>query len=255
MNANIKISIGEFEAKKSRDMIPLECTQCHGIFHREKHYVQSKEYLFCGRKCQGLSRQKRIKCNCKTCGKELIRWPSDVKNKTNLYCSKKCLTFTIKTKCLQCGKDIVKSPCKIQKSGKVFCNKVCSGIYVATHKTGGTRRSKLEKWIEAELINKYPSLEIHYNKTDAIDAELDIYIPSVKLAFELNGIFHYEDIYGQLNRTQLNDTKKFQLCIAKGISLCVIDTHDHRYHKKERDQKFLDIITTIIDKKHLQSAN
>jgi len=45
----------------------------------------------------------------------------------------------------------------------------------------------------------YPDLVIHFNKKDAINSELDIYIPSLKLAFELNGIFHYEPIFGKEN--------------------------------------------------------
>ena len=102
-----------------------------------------------------------------------------------------------------------------------------------------------------ELIGKYPNLHIDYNKTNAINAELDIYIPSLNLAFELNGIFHYEPIFGdkKLQQTKTNDQRKFQACLEKGIELCIIDTHNAKYFKKERDQKFLDIITNIIDKK------
>ena len=91
-------------------------------------------------------------------------------------------------------------------------------------------------------------MEIHYNKTDAINAELDIYIPSLKLAFELNGIFHYEPIYGKekFDKTISNDKRKFQACLEHGISLCIIDTYHAKYLKKERDKKFLEIITNIV---------
>lgn len=104
-------------------------------------------------------------------------------------------------------------------------------------------------WIEEQLTILYPTLKIHYNKTDIINSELDIYIPLLKLAFEFNGIFHYEPIYGddKLKRTKNNDDKKFRLCSESGIGLCVIDTHNVKYLKKERDGKFLNIIKSIID--------
>ena len=104
-------------------------------------------------------------------------------------------------------------------------------------------------WIESELTKKYPSLKIEYNDTTAIGSELDIYIPSLKTAFELNGIFHYEPIFGdkKLNETKNSDQRKFANCAINGIGLCIIDTHHAKYSKPERDQKFLDIITNIID--------
>ena len=104
-------------------------------------------------------------------------------------------------------------------------------------------------WLEEQLTKLYPVLEINFNKTNIINSELDIYIPSLKLAFELNGIFHYEPIYGKekLDKTKNNDDRKFQICSKLGISLCVIDTHNVKYLKKERDKKFLDIIVKIID--------
>ena len=77
-----------------------------------------------------------------------------------------------------------------------FCSRSCSATFNNKNKTYGTRRSKLEVFLEKELIKLYPDLLFHFNRKDTINSELDIYIPSLKLAFELNGIFHYEPIYG-----------------------------------------------------------
>jgi hypothetical protein len=109
----------------------------------------------------------------------------------------------------------------------------------------------LECWLEQELTILFPSLEINYNRTSAIDAELDIYVPPLKLAFELNGIFHYEPIYGpeKLASMQNNDSRKFQACIERGIELCVLDVSHEKYFKPKNSQKFLDIISSIINKK------
>ena len=42
---------------------------------------------------------------------------------------------------------------------------------------------------------------------------------------------------------------KFQACNENNIELCIIDTHNVKYLKKERDNKFMNIITNIIDSK------
>jgi len=99
------------------------------------------------------------------------------------------------------------------------------------------------------LVSKYSNLDFDFNGKKAIQSELDIYIPSLKLAFEINGIFHYEPIYGQdkLDRTVSNDQRKFAACSENGISLCIIDTSGLSYFKPKKAQKFLDIITRIID--------
>ena len=92
-----------------------------------------------------------------------------------------------------------------------------------------------------------------------IDAELDIYIPSLNLAFELNGIFHYEPIFGEkkLNSTKNNDKRKFQACLEKNIELCIIDTSTQKYFKENTSNIYLDIILKITDNKLLdvQSSN
>ena len=62
-------------------------------------------------------------------------------------------------------------------------------------------------WLEEQLTSLYPKLDIHFNRKDTIGSELDIYIPSLNLAVELNGIFHYEPIFGKdkLSKIKTND--------------------------------------------------
>lgn len=91
-------------------------------------------------------------------------------------------------------------------------------------------------------------MEIHFNRKDTIGSELDIYFPSLKIAIELNGIFHYEPIFGdvKLQKIQENDQNKFQMCQKHGIGLCVIDTSGMKYMKPKNAQKYLDVIIDII---------
>lgn len=95
----------------------------------------------------------------------------------------------------------------------------------------------------------YNNIKIIYNDRKTIGAELDIYIPSLKLAFELNGIVHYEPIFGKekLSRIQTNDNRKFQACLEKNIELCTIDISSQKYFKEESSNDFLNIITNIIN--------
>jgi hypothetical protein len=166
-------------------------------------------------------------------------------------CSVKSRDVRKEVECKQCNKKFLKKRCQLIKSPISFCSSSCAATYNNTHKTHGCRRSKFEIYLEQVLPNKYPSLEFHFNRKDAIFSELDIYIPNLKLAFELNGIFHYEPIYGldKLDQIKNNDNRKFQACLEQGIELCIIDTSSLNYFKPEKAQKYLDIIVNIINSK------
>lgn len=51
--------------------------------------------------------------------------------------------------------------------------------------------------------------------------ELDFYFPKLKLAIELNGITHYEPIYGldRLTRSLGSDKRKMLLCYEKNVKI------------------------------------
>lgn len=192
---------------------------------------------------------------CDRCGKEFELNQGNYqrflrKGRIDHYCSRRCSSLNqvkkINVTCAQCGKSVLRQPSQI--SNQTFCSKSCAATYNNTHKTSGTRRSKLEKYIEDELSKLYPDLEILYNDKTTINSELDIYIPSLKLAFELNGIYHYEPIHGQnkLDSIQQNDKNKFQLCIENDISLCIIDTSGLKYFKPDNANKYLRIIIDIL---------
>jgi hypothetical protein len=148
--------------------------------------------------------------------------------------------------CLYCNSHFID---KITNKRK-FCNRSCAAKYNNAHKTTGTRRSKMEIWVEEQLESEY-EFEIIFNGKEVINSELDIYIPHLKLAFELNGIFHYEPIYGEnkLENVKNNDNRKFQACLEKSIELCIIDISGSIHFKPERDKKYLDIIKNIINNK------
>lgn len=210
----------DLESASDNTLFPLKCKNCHQAFAITK---------------------KKIK---------YILYPS--RHKTGDFCSFKCKkqhqveTGRVVCVCVDCGKKISKQKSDVQ-SNNVFCNQSCAAKYNNKHKKFGTRRSKLELWLEQQMNFQFPELEIIYNGT-TIGSELDIYIPSLKLAFELNGIFHYKPIYGdnKLKQIQANDQNKFEQCQKHGISLCVLDTSSQKYFKPKTSQKYFDIISNII---------
>jgi len=199
----------------------------------------------------------QIKVICQHCkksySKPLKDYNQNIKKEIGFFCSKKCASDARKTKttciCINCGTPVLKKPSHIGTHN--FCSKSCSAIYNNQHKTWGSKRSKLEVFLEGKLKSKYGEDFALYNNREIINSELDIYVPSLKLAFELNGIFHYEPIYGdkKLATIQNNDDRKFQACIEKKIEFCIIDTSSQKYFKEETSLKYLDIIVKIIDKK------
>lgn len=196
---------------------------------------------------------------CENCGAIFKRSKKNIYTAMNkckkTFCSELCrdkannLSQTIE--CDWCHKLFIKKKNQIEKSKHNFCSHSCSCTYQNTHKTTGTRRSKLECWLEIELTKMFPNLEILYNNKETINSELDIYIPSLSLAFELNGIYHYEPIHGPEKLTSIknNDTRKFQACIEKNIELCIIDSSQLNYFKPTKAQKYLDIIINIVNTK------
>lgn len=206
----------EFKLTKSRGLLKLRCYGCGTTFLRRKHEIQ-----------------------------KTLR---GVKTSPNRLCSRSCLRSPRVTKnCKNCG-NALHRPEKRFKTSNAFCNHKCGAFYGNTHKMYGYKRSKLEVWLETQLKSLYPDLEIHFNRKDAINSELDIYFPSIKLAIELNGIFHYEPIYGEekLKSIQNNDNRKFQACLEKGIELCIIDSSKQKYFTLKSSSEYLNIINKLL---------
>ena len=215
------ISEQEFLNTKSRALVPLTCEQCEETFYRTKHYIQTKQK------------------NCK---------------KGACFCSKSCRALSDKKAqiviCLNCNTQFEKTLAQINKFPNHFCCHSCATTYNNKHKTYGTRRSKLEVYLEEQIETHYSKLNCQYNKKDAIGSELDFYFPTLKLAIELNGIFHYEPIYGQdkLDKIQNNDQQKFLACYKADIELCVIDSSQCKYLTQKIKGEYWDIINILIQR-------
>lgn len=209
-----------YSQARDKHLLSLECCYCQQAFQATKTKIKyvlktGKLIKFCNSICKQKASNRSVTDACGFCGSLCTRQLKEYKG---------------------------------SKSGKIFCNSSCAAKYNNTHRVTGNRRSKIEIWIEQQLRILFPELNILFNDKTAINSELDIYIPSLSLAFELNGIFHYEPIYGQkkLDQIQINDNNKFYLCQQHNISLCIIDISKMIHFKPLKSQKFLDIIFSII---------
>lgn len=171
---------------------------------------------------------------CQHCGKQFTRSNSRfneaVKKGWKFLCSVKCRHASNEKgkeyNCAECSQKIIKTPAEVRQTRfNVFCSKSCSAVYNNKHKNYGTRRSKLECYLEERLKLEFPRLEVFCNKKRTIGAELDFYFPELNLAIEINGILHFEPIYGdkKLKRIQEIDKKKVKKCNKLRIQLIIID--------------------------------
>lgn len=194
---------------------------------------------------------------CKNCGRQVTkpdgRYNESIKNGWNFFCSISCrYSYQEKGKeipCAQCQKLIRKTPAQVRQTiSNVFCSKSCAAFYNNSHKHSGTRRSKLEVFIEQRLREEFPKLDFECNTNHLIGKELDFYFPELRLAIELNGIFHYQPIYGQekLARIQENDREKARRCVEARIELFVLDVSERIYLTQERRETYWTTVKELV---------
>lgn len=157
----------------------------------------------------------------------------------------------VSVECKNCKKNFSKPLSAVKRTNNNnFCSRSCSATHNNKNKSTGTRVSKLEKYVQVKLTELFPLLDIKYNNVSCIQSELDIYIPSLNLAFELDGIFHSVPIYGEerFKRQKANDILKNEKCHNLGINLIRIDTALQKKFTEESSKPYLDIIVTNIER-------
>lgn len=82
-------------------------------------------------------------------------------------------------------------------------------------------RSQAEQIIIDMLRFHFKNLKVLTNDKTAIGKEIDIYLPELKFAIEVDGITHIKPIFGEetLKRTQASDKLKTLLLEDAGIKL------------------------------------
>lgn len=140
--------------------------------------------------------------------------------------------------CPVCNKKLELTPSNATK--RKYCSGTCRNKI--NNQLINGNRSKVEIALELNLREKFTNLEMSFNNRVIMsdNKELDVYIPSLQLAIEWNGIYHYKNFRGEefLNKTKKQDFKKTEECKEKHIDLYVVKdltSHD-RFIKIEIDK-------------------
>jgi endogenous inhibitor of DNA gyrase (YacG/DUF329 family) len=136
-------------------------------------------------------------------------------SRETVFCSKKCHFLNTRnrnlTTCKLCGKDVIRTKCRTTKHKNIFCSCSCRAKYYIDQRTG-YRRSKSEIFICNLIKNDFPHIVPLENRKDLLPCgyEIDIFISECQLAIELNGPCHYFNIYGDetLKKVQSRDAIK-----------------------------------------------
>lgn len=211
------ISLEELSTYKSRHPVPLRCENCNITFYKPKNDILTSlkgnsqfALRFCSLKC---SYEKRTKEN------------------------------HIEIACENCKKLVIKQKSWLKKNKYNFCSRSCSATYQNTHSTlRNIRKSKAETYLSELIRRDFEHLEVRENVRDILPSgfELDLYLPLLNLAIELNGPLHFFPIHGQskLDSTRDKDIKKQVEAQTIGCNLIVLDISHFKYLKETKT--FLD---------------
>ena len=92
------ISKTELDSKLSREPIPLECLECKKTHYRPKNLILrilngslkgTNKGCFCSHQCKHNNKINSKIYNCKSCGKEIKKKPSEIRSE-NIFCGHSC---------------------------------------------------------------------------------------------------------------------------------------------------------------------
>lgn len=205
---------------------------------------------------------------CKNCKADVKPTPAQkwkIKNKLidGVFCSRACKTEASKKRhtanCAVCGKSVTRqlSQLKKSKSGNIFCSPECGTIWSNWQGPKFKSKSALEDQLGMALQKMFPEIEICLGDRSPLDSSVDIWIPSLKLAIEVNGPHHFGPIRNNLVaylKTIKNDLRKIRQAKKAGIKLYVLNTGNLR-GKKAFDKFFPQLSRLLLKTEEEQDSS
>lgn len=140
-----------------------------------------------------------------------------------------------------------------------YIQKVTPDVLAGIHKSHN--RSSAEYFMSQDLKNLFPSYKIRHGErpiqhTNGAFLELDLQIPDLKFAIEVQGPTHYINLYGNYEEVKNRDEFKKQWCQNHQIKLMHIEWESYmktiyRLPDIIRREKFGILITDFIDSQEL----
>jgi ribosomal protein L33 len=210
---------------------------------------------------------------CHACGIEFQRKKSEVmksiRKGKKFSCSVGCsnrlsnsgLQRFVTLKCDECGQEFTRvmkdyRKNQLRNAAKLYCNKHCAMIALNKSPRSSRPTSSHEVIMSQIIKDNYDNNICIFNNVRDVfpdNLEIDIWIPSVCLAIELNGVCHFYPIYGEdrLKKTQSNDYKKSMLAQKMNINLLTIDTSSLKSKSKQQvlnflNDKFTDSVLPVL---------
>ena len=116
--------------------------------------------------------------------------------------------------------------------------------------------SKLEKFILTQLLKDGYRVDFHKEQMlSNTKLQVDLFLPTINLAIEIDGPSHFAPIWGQdaLTKNQKYDEKKNGLLIGKGLSLIRIkQTKD--FSKTRANIIYTKLLNLLINKTYTNNS-
>ena len=221
----------EFKKAKSTDFLPLECSRCSSTFYQRKSTVERAiGYIV------GLNNSR----------------------KTLEFCSPKCSDNRVTNKaeiythvCTTCQTEF-----QSDRKDSKFCGRQCKGKHdIGRNRKISKNRSKAEAYLFNRIRHEFPEIALLANDRAFLEGglEIDIFLPELSLAIEVNGPFHYRPIYGEerLERAQHNDQLKKENLENRSVELLSLDISgpEHKSWKASKihlEALFQNIIKPLV---------
>lgn len=171
---------------------------------------------------------------CPKCKLEFItKYREKFPNKQKKFCSKKCANSRAYR---PISKESAESRSK--KCRESMIRLWQNDDYVKMMEKANTKRrftSKGEVEIRTHFINKYKDDGWTFGgllEKDGVRMCRDLYSKKMKVCIEYDGIWHFKDIHGQLERKQFKDKKLKEWCQENGYRLIRIKEEKYKENKE-----------------------